>query len=104
MKKTESFQCPNCGTKLPFSFVVKIKNDHEFDCPNCGAALVPEKTKPFLWGYVIGFLAFVVPAQVLLYQYDDIALAFSVSAVCTLVAILFVALYVYSNTNLTKSI
>lgn len=104
MKKTESFQCPHCWRKLPFSFVVKIKNDHEFECPNCREMLVPEKTKSFLWGYVLGFLSFVVPAQVLLYLYDDITLAFSVSAVCAMVAILLIALYVYSNTSLTKSI
>ena len=85
-------------------FVVKIKNDHEFDCPSCGESLVPEKTKSFTWGYIIGFLAFVVPAQIMLYLYDDIVLAMLAGTACGMTAIFTIALYVYSNTRLTKSV
>jgi predicted RNA-binding Zn-ribbon protein involved in translation (DUF1610 family) len=104
MERKESFQCPHCRTKLPFFFVAKIKNDHEFECPNCGETLVPEKTKSFLWGYVLGFLAFVVPGQILLYLYDDFVLAFMASTICALTAIFLIAVYIYSNTSLNKSI
>ena len=103
MQRKEKFQCPNCGKKLPFMFVVKIKNDHEFDCPNCGETLVPKKTKPFLWGYILGFLALVAPAQALLYLHDDIVLALIAGSACGLTVIFLIALYVYSTTSLTKS-
>src|SRR5690554_555930 len=104
MERKEKFQCPNCGTKLPFMFVVKIKNDHEFNCPSCGASLVPEKTKSFTWGYIIGLLAFLVPFNVMLYFEDDFLLALLVGTVCGLTAIFLVSVYVYSNIRLTKSI
>jgi len=104
MEKEENFQCPHCCVKLPFIYVVKIKNDHEFDCPHCGGTIVPEKTKSFLWGYVLGFLAFVVPAQITLYLYDDIVLTFVVSTMCSLTVIFLISVYIYSNTRLTKSL
>lgn len=103
METKEKFQCPHCKKKLPFFFVVKIKSDHEFECPNCGNTIVPESTKSFVWGYVLGFLSFVVPAQLLLYLYNDFLLAFMVSIMSALTVIFFIALYVYSNTILTKS-
>lgn len=103
METKEKFQCPHCKSKLPFLFVVKIKNGHEFECPSCGETIMPEQTKSFLWGYVLGFLSFVVPAQVIIYMYDNIVLAFMVSTMSALTVIFLIALYVYSNTILTKS-
>lgn len=104
MNQGQNFICPHCRSKLPFSYVLKIKTDHQFDCPSCGETLVPLKTKSFTWGYIIGFLAFVVPGQILLYLYDDIGLAFMVSTVSALTAILIISVYIYSNTRLTKPI
>jgi DNA-directed RNA polymerase subunit RPC12/RpoP len=103
MNPSQNFVCPHCHTKLPFSYVARIKNDHEFDCPNCGETLVPQKVKSFLWGYVVGFFAMALPGQVMLYLYDDFLLALTVGALCFAVVLIAFCLYLYTNTKIVKS-
>ena len=103
MEKKEKFGCPHCKMKLPFFFVTKIKTDHAFDCPNCGEKIIPERSKSFTWGYVIGFLSFVIPAQTLRYLNHNFLVSFLAALLIGLVSVFFVASYVYTTTHLKKS-
>ena len=103
MEKKEKFECPHCKKKLPFFYVIKIKSDHEFECQYCGKAIVPEHTKSFTWGYVLGFLGFIIPAKVLLYLYNNFLFAFLAGLMSGLTVVFFIALFIYSNTILTKT-
>jgi hypothetical protein len=97
------FECPHCKMKSPFFFVTKIKTDHAFDCLNSGEKIVPESSKSFAWGYGIGFFAFVIPAQILLYFNHDFLFAFFVAMVSGLLSVFLIGLYVYTTTSLVKS-
>ena len=103
MEMKEKFECPHCKKKLPFFFVTKIKADHAFDCLNCGKKIITERSKSFTWGYVIGFLSFVIPAQTLLYFNHNFLVSFLVALLFGLVSVFFVASYVYTTTHLIKS-
>ena len=103
MDRKEKFECPHCKKKLPFFFVVKIKSDHEFECQYCGKSMVPVSSKSFAWSYGIGFFAFVIPAQILLYLNHDFLFAFFVAMVSGLLSVSLIGLYVYMTTSLVKS-
>lgn len=103
MEMKEKFECPHCKKKLPFFFVTKIKADHAFDCLYCGEKIIPERSKSFTWGFVIGFLSFVIPAQTLLYLNHNFLVSFLVALLFGLVSVFFVASYVYTTTHLIKS-
>jgi DNA-directed RNA polymerase subunit RPC12/RpoP len=103
MDRKEKFKCPHCKKKLHFFFVVKIKSDHEFECQYCGKSMVPVSSKSFAWGYGIGFFAFVIPAQILLYFNHDFLFAFFVTMVSGLLSVSLIGLYVYMTTSLVKS-
>ena len=103
MEKKESFTCPHCKEKLPFRMLLIVKNDHTFKCPLCGEALVPHKTKSFTWGYIIGFLSFALPQQVVFYLHQDIILAFLIGFLHAVTAFGLVSLYFYFNTKFSKA-
>ncbi len=103
MERKEKFECPHCKKKLPFFFVVIIKSGHAFECQNCGKTIIPESTKSFTWGYVFGFLGFIIPAKILLYFYNDFLFAFLAGLMSGLTVVFFIALFIYSNTILTKT-
>lgn len=103
MDRKEKFECPHCKKKLPFLFVVKIKSDHEFESQYCGKSMVPVSSKSFAWGYGIGFFAFVIPAQILLYFNHDFLFAFFVAMTSGLLSVSLIGLYVYTTTSLVKS-
>jgi len=102
MDTKETFTCPHCGQKLPFRIIMKVKNDFEFECPYCGLSMVPKKTKSFTWGYIIGFLSFAVPQQIVLYLHRDILLAFLIGFLHSLTAFGLVSVYIYCNTTFIK--
>lgn len=103
METKEPFSCPHCGKKLPFRLILKVKNEHVFECPYCGGAVVPKKTKSFAWGYVIGFLSFAVPQQIVFYLHQDILLAFLIGFLHALTAFVLVSLYLYFHTKFIKA-
>lgn len=103
MERKEKFECPHCKKILPFFFVTKIKADYAFDCLNCGEKIIPERSKSFTWGYVIGFLSFVIPAQTLFYLNYDFLVSFLAALLFGLVSVFLVASYVYTTTHLIKS-
>jgi DNA-directed RNA polymerase subunit RPC12/RpoP len=103
MERKEKFECPHCKKKLPFFFVTKIKADHVFDCLYCGEKIIPESSKSFTWGYVIGFLSFVLPAQFLHYLNHNFLVSFLAALLFGLVSVFLVASYVYTTTDLIKS-
>jgi predicted RNA-binding Zn-ribbon protein involved in translation (DUF1610 family) len=103
MEMKEKFECPHCKKKLPFFFVIKIKSEHEFECQHCGKSMVPVSSKSFAWGYGIGFFAFVIPAQILLYLNHDFLFAFSVAMMSGLLSVFLIGLYVFTTTSLVKS-
>lgn len=103
MEMKEKFKCPHCKMKLPFFFVTKIKTDHAFDCLYCGEKMVSERSKSFTWGYVIGFLSVVIPAQALRYLNHDFLVSFLAALLFGLVSVFFVASYVYTTTHLIKA-
>jgi predicted RNA-binding Zn-ribbon protein involved in translation (DUF1610 family) len=103
MEMKEKFECPHCKKKLPFFFVIKIKSEHEFECQHCGKSMVPVSSESFAWGYGIGFFAFVIPAQILLYLNHDFLFAFSVAMMSGLLSVFLIGLYVFTTTSLVKS-
>jgi len=103
METEEPFCCPHCERKLPFRLIMKVKNEHVIDCPFCGESVVPKKTKSFTWGYVIGFLSFVVPEQIVFYLHEDIVMAFLIGFLHALTAFGLVSLYLYCNTKFIKA-
>jgi hypothetical protein len=104
MEKKESFTCPHCEQKLPFRVILKVKNDHAFECPICRRAVVPHKTKSFTWGYVIGFLSFAIPQQIVFYLHQDNVLAFLIGFLHAVTAFGLLSLYFYFNTKFSKAI
>jgi len=102
MDSKKTFVCPHCSKKLPFRNIMKVKNGHEFNCPNCGEAIVPLKTKSFTWGFVIGFLAFAVPQQIIFHLHQDIVLAFLIGILNAVTAFVLVSIYLYCNTVFVK--
>jgi len=98
----EKFSCPNCGIRLPFSYVFKIKNDHVFACPCCKQGLKPLKTKSWNWGFAIGFLVVVIPTKLYLSFRDDIVGALAIGAFTGLLSVLAIGLYLYASTTLLK--
>lgn len=103
METKEPFSCPHCGEKLPFKIIMKVKNGHEFECPFCGESMVPLKTKSFTWGYMIGFLSFAVPQQIVYYLHQDIVLSFLIGFLHAVTAFGLVSLYLYFNTKFIKA-
>ncbi len=103
METNEPFCCPHCERKMPFRLIMKVKKDHVFECPYCEGGVVPKKTKSFAWGYVLGFLSFVIPQQIVFYLHEDIVLAFLIGFLHFVVAFGLVSLYLYLNTEFIKA-
>jgi biotin transporter BioY len=104
MEKKESFTCPHCEEKLPFRVILKVKKDHVFECPLCGGSVAQQKTKSFTSGYIIGFLSFALPQQVVFYLHQDNILAFLIGFLHAVTAFGLVSLYFYFNTKFSKAI
>tara|TARA_R110002096_G_scaffold419420_1_gene624062 strand:- start:267 stop:635 length:369 start_codon:yes stop_codon:yes gene_type:complete len=104
MEKKESFTCPHCEQKLPFRVILKVKKDHVFTCPLCREAVVPQKTKSFTWGYIIGLLSFALPQQIVFYLHQDNVLAFLIGFLHAVTAFGLLSLYFYFNTKFSKAI
>jgi len=102
MDKKEPFTCPHCDKKLPFRIIMKVKNGHEFECPHCEGVVVPLKTKSFTWGYVIGFLSFAIPQQIVFYLHQDIIMAFLIGILHSVTSFALVSIYLYCNTEFVK--
>ncbi|MBI0397984.1 hypothetical protein [Cyclobacterium marinum] len=104
MKKKESFTCPYCEKKLSFRVILKEKKDHVLECPLCGKSVAPQKTKSFTWGYIIGFLSFALPQQIVFYLHQDNDLAFLIGFLHAVTAFGLVSLYFYFYTKFSKAI
>ena len=104
MKKKESFTCPYCEKKLSFRVILKGKKDHSFECLLCGEAVVPQKIKSFSWGYIIGFMSFALPQQIVFYLHQDNVLAFLIGFLHAVTTFVLVSLYFYFNTKFSKAI
>ncbi|MGN7885427.1 hypothetical protein [Dyadobacter sp. 22481] len=99
MSNPKVFTCPACNNELGFKNVVKVADGHEFNCPHCGTTIVPEKSKTWRWGYLIGLISVVVPSKVYLeYFQDNIVVALMIGAVCGATAIMGICVYVYKTT------
>ncbi len=94
---------PELQKEITLLFCDQDKTDHAFDCLNCGEKIIPERSKSFTWGYVIGFLSFVILAQTLLYLNHDFLVSFLLALLFGLVSVFFVATYIYTTTHLIKS-
>ncbi|WP_339711862.1 hypothetical protein [Cyclobacterium amurskyense] len=103
MKKKESFTCPYCEKKLSFRVIIKGKKDHVLECPFCGKSVAPQRTKSFTWGYIIGFVSFTLPQQIVFYLHQDNVLAFLIGIFHAVTAIGLVSLYFYSYTKFSKA-
>tara|TARA_R110001599_G_scaffold221395_4_gene419991 strand:- start:5849 stop:6232 length:384 start_codon:yes stop_codon:yes gene_type:complete len=104
MKKKESSTCPHCEKTLPFRVILKVKKDHVLECPLCGKSVAPQRTKSFTWGYIIGFLSFALPQQIVFYLHQDNVLAFLIGFLHAVTAFGLVSLYFYYNTKFSKAI
>src|SRR5690606_13671771 len=96
------FSCPHCAKTFPFWMILKVKKRHKFECPNCGGVVVPLRTKSFTWGFVIGFLSFALPHQIIIYLNQDIVLAFLIGLLHAIVTFGLVSLYLFCTTIFVK--
>jgi hypothetical protein len=74
------------------------------ECPLCGKSVAPQRTKSFTWGYLIVFLSFALPQQIVYYLHLDNVLAFLIGLFHAVTAFGLVSLYFYSNTKFSKAI
>jgi DNA-directed RNA polymerase subunit RPC12/RpoP len=102
MEIKESFICPHCRKKLPFRLILKVKSGHAFNCPYCGEGMVPLKTKSFTWGYMIGFLSFAIPQQIVFYFHQDFMLSFLIGLLHAIIVFGLVSLYLFYSTEFVK--
>lgn len=102
MDTKELFVGPHCRIKLPFRLILKVKSGYAFNCPYCGEVMVPLKTKSFTWGYIIGFLSFVFPHQIVIYLNQDFMLSFLIGLLHSVTAFGLDSLYLYYSTKFVK--
>ena len=91
--------CHYCNTSLPFKTVLKVANDRELTCPNCHKILIPNKTKSWAWGAIIGFLSVILPSKVISYYGAGFLISISVGAFSGMIGVGLVALYIYRTTT-----
>lgn len=100
---TTKFTCPVCSNKLPFREVFRFNKGHVLQCPDCDSKLRPANVKSWNFGFVIGFLGFVVPAELVRYHWDSVMLAALIGVTTGGFAILTVALFTYLNTDFIEA-
>jgi CXXC-20-CXXC protein len=98
-KRMNNFKCPNCNNKIPFNEVFQFKKGHQTVCNHCNTTLKPKKIKSWNWGFLIGFLAVVIPAKLYLNYHKNFLIAASIGIVFGAIAILLIAYYTYKTTE-----
>lgn len=96
----KNYQCPKCKKKIPLDIRVLIFNRNlETICKNCGEQL--KAKKPIKWnvGFLIGFISFGIPAQLILFFKRDFLLAASVGLLSATILIVLFILYIYKTTE-----
>lgn len=94
----KNFKCPKCKNSISLKELFCFKRNHQTICSNCKAILSPKKIKSFNWGFGIGFSAVVIPAQIVLFYFNDFLMAAYVGLLGSIIGILFVSLYTYLTT------
>ena len=98
MTKVVPFTCPCCGFKIPLKELVIFRKDHVTLCGSCSASLTPVNGKSFHWGFVFGFLGFLIPAEIIKMLNHSPILAFCCGVAGSIIVISLVALYVRKTT------
>jgi len=91
----KNFSYPNCKSPISIKELFQFKKNHQTVCNNCKTILKPKNIKSWNWGFVVGFLAVTIHAQIILYFYDNFFIAAVISICFGSIAILFVALHTY---------
>lgn len=96
--RNNKFVCPNCASKLPFSWTFNTTHFSKHTCPACHTVLKPEHVHHFSPFYLAGILLAIIPAQISLRYKDDITQALLVGALFGGIGIVFVCFYLYRVT------
>lgn len=96
------YSCPKCTTKIPFENIFVFKGSQITVCKNCNAELEPIYKMSWKWGYFIGSLSVVLPAELILYFYDDIYLAFFTAFFSASTAIICIVIHTYITTEFKR--
>ncbi|SFA44180.1 hypothetical protein SAMN04488511_10448 [Pedobacter suwonensis] len=98
-----TFVCPKCNNNIPWTEMLQFKKGHETVCSNCKTHLVTKNPVSFSWGFLLGFLGFIVPAKTISYLYDNILLAFICGVSGATLIILILLIYLYNTTEFIEA-
>lgn len=91
------FTCPSCTNKISKKELFVFTKGHITVCQICGCKLKPKKTKSWNWGFFFGFLGVIIPGYIVIIIYNNYELAFIISIITGILAILYVAYYMYKS-------
>lgn len=100
MSEKSYFTCDNCHNKISFWETFKTKKNSKTICNICNTELHPIKTISFNWAFFIGFTSTVIPAEITIYYFDNILVAFFVALCGGILSVLGIAFYTYNSTEL----
>jgi len=100
----DAFICPHCGNKLPWKELIQIhKKNYQIVCGHCHTHLAPKSIMSFPWGFLFGFLGFVVPAKTITYLYGNAWYGLIAGIVGGAIVVLFLIIYLYNTTEFIES-
>jgi len=97
-KEMKAFICPSCKHALPSKELFSFRKNHITICRHCSSHLEPVNGKSFYWGFVLGFIGFLIPAELLKLFFDSLLLSFVGGLFGGLFTILLVALFIRKRT------
>jgi len=98
MNELQPFTCPCCGLTVSYKEIFIFKKDHITICKSCSSPLEPANGKSFQWGFFIGVLGFLIPAETIKYIYNSSILAFLCGVIGGILTFLLGVLYIRKRT------
>lgn len=102
MSKKLYFACDRCFNKVSFREVFKFGKSSKTTCIYCKSELRPIQKLSFNARFFIGFLATVIPFQLIFNYTKDISVAFLIAIFCSILSVLGLAVFTYNSTEFTS--